>query len=119
MHRASLLAPARAAGGDAEEVAAANPQLSAAVPAMLGSGPKPPSVYKGGGMTHDVEGGGGGESLRNERGEVARGAGMGAADAGGGGERGGASGGGGGLVLSDGSGMDVPELAVLPGGRSE
>jgi hypothetical protein len=74
-HRVSFLAPPRAAGGAAAEVAAANPDLARAVPATVGGD----SAATAAAAT--AEGGGGGP----------------------------------GLVLSDGSGMDVPELAVQRG----
>ncbi|KIZ03921.1 hypothetical protein MNEG_4036 [Monoraphidium neglectum] len=80
VHRASLLAPERAAGGSAEEVAAANPGLAKALPAATG----------GAAVGRGEEAGGGG--IARERGDQ-----------------------GVPLVLSDGSGMEVPELAVQAG----
>lgn len=82
----------RPAGGTPQEVAAANPGLAAAVPAAVGkSGPTPADVVT------DVE-----QSNVPDAGVPAK-ASPGAEGAGTPG-----------MSVADGSGMDVPELAVLP-----
>jgi hypothetical protein len=105
----------RPAGGTPSEVADANPGLAAAVPATVGqSGPTPcdtatevvqhnmpaPTDSKddagtGSGIAKGAEGGVGGAAVLGAAGPAMAGAGLRAG-------------------LGDGSGMEVPELAVLP-----
>jgi hypothetical protein len=88
----------RPAGGTPEEVAAANPGLAAAVPATVGQSGPTPADTAAEVAEHNLQGAG-----------TATGTAAGAA-----GTAGEPAVAGAGLSLGDGSGMDVPELAVLP-----